>query len=337
MTGKEQGKKRTGEDRTPDIGPRTRRRLDEFDLGESFRNLSEAMRKEVERLLDALEDRGLDIDKLKHVCKVTVNLLVSNVEGVMNQVSDAIRQERLERESDALLTEDRLKKIEDKLDEQGPINDLMVNKVSKERKATSQKEMEKKVNGSMNEFKVLDINFGREIKDKKAIADMAVEIIREDVRLADRQMYDDICKKVRVSVLGTGTKEVASGQGTVHTVPILVSCKDRADKWDLEGCVRRAGYFPSFHWPSEMIDFVKEAREEVAKLGYDTATHFIRIRPGEYNGNLQIRADVKLKSGGEFRTKAVWDVPPLDHLLWNRYTTKPRVIGNMRYNPTGTG
>jgi len=324
--------KRTQDDRTPEhIGSRTRRRLDEFDLGESFRNLSEALRKEVERLLDTLAG-DIDIDSLKQVVKVTVNLLVSNVEGVMSQVSDAVRQERLEREADALTMEERVKKIEVKVMEQGPINDLIVNKVSKERKAASQKLMENKVDVSMNEFKVLDIDFSRDIQDKKVIAEMALDIIREDVRLADRQMFDDICRKVRVSVLGTGTKAVAHGPDTIHTVPVLLSCKDRTDKWDLEGCVRRAGYFPSFHWPSELLDFVKGVREEVVKLGYPTDSHYIRIRPGEYNGSLQIRADVKPKSGGTFRTKAVWDIPPLDHMLWNRYTTKPRVIGNVRYN-----
>jgi len=324
--------KRTQDDRTPEnIGSRTRRRLDEFDLGESFRNLSEALRKEVERLLDTLAG-DIDIDSLKQVVKVTVNLLVSNVEGVMSQVSDAVRQERLEREADTMTMEERVKKIEVKVAEQGPINDLIVNKVSKERKVASQKLMEKKVDVSMNEFKVLDINFTRDIQDKKVIAEMALDIIREDVRLADRQMFNDICRKVRVSVLGTGTKEVVHGPDTIHTVPVLLSCKDRTDKWDLEGCVRRAGYFPSFHWPAELLDFVKGVREEVVNLGYPIDSHYIRIRPGEYNGSLQIRADVKPKSGGTFRTKAVWDIPPLDHMLWNRYTTKPRVIGNVRYN-----
>jgi len=160
-----------------------------------------------------------------------------------------------------------------------------------------------------------------------------LDIIREDVRLADRQMFDGISKTVTVSVLGSGTKQVETGGHVIYTVPILVSCKDRTDKWDMEGCVRRAGYYPSFHWPTEMVDFVKEAREEVVKLGVSLESNYIRIRPGEYNGKLQIRADVKPKNGGLFKTRAVWDVPPMDSLLWTRYTTKPRVIGNVRYGP----
>ena len=56
------------------------------------------------------------------------------------------------------------------------------------------------------------------------------------------------------------------------------ACKDRNDKWDLEGIIRRAGYYPSFHWPQEILEFVKEARKEIVKLGFSEEVHYIRIR-----------------------------------------------------------
>ena len=97
----------------------------------------------------------------------------------------------------------------------------------------------------------------------------------------------------------------------------------------MEGIVRRAGYYPSFHWPQEMLDFVKEARKEVSNLGFSEDMYYIRIRPELYEGKVQIRGDVKAKSGGNFKAKAVWADPPACKEYWAQVSNlfKPRVIG----------
>ena len=177
----------------------------------------------------------------------------------------------------------------------------------------------------------MDISFGAHLEDKGEIAKLAVRIIREDVRENEVGWFDDIMRRSRVTVLGKSTVRKDSGNGEYFTVPILVSCKDRNDKWDLEGMVRRAGYFPSFHWPQEIMEFVKEARKEIVKLGFSEEAHYIRIRPEIYEGKVQIRGDVKPKSGGSFRAKAVWSAPPACKDYWPQVNnlTKPRVIGSM--------
>jgi hypothetical protein len=93
--------------------------------------------------------------------------------------------------------------------------------------------------------------------------------------------------------------------------------------------LKSAGYFSTFHWPSEMMDFVKEAREEVRKLGYEERSHFIRIRPEERGGTIQIRADVKEKNGGKWQVKAFWFCPSLDRRMWDMLNDifMPRVVG----------
>ena len=178
----------------------------------------------------------------------------------------------------------------------------------------------------------MDISFGRAIEDKGEIARLAVQIVREEVRQNEVGWYDDILRRSRVTVLGKATVRKDGGFGEYYTVPILVSCKDRNDKWDLEGIVRRAGFFPSFHWPQEMLDFVKEARKEVSNLGFTEDTHYIRIRPELYEGKVQIRADVKPKSGGNFRPKAVWMAPPACKDYWPQVPNmmKPRIIGSLQ-------
>ena len=183
----------------------------------------------------------------------------------------------------------------------------------------------------MSQTKIMDISFGAHLEDKGEIAKLAVRIIREDVRENEVGWFDDIMRRSRVTVLGKSTVRKDSGNGEYFTVPILVSCKDRNDKWDLEGMVRRAGYFPSFHWPQEIMEFVKEARKEIVKLGFSEEAHYIRIRPEIYEGKVQIRGDVKPKSGGSFRAKAVWSAPPACKDYWPQVNnlTKPRVIGSM--------
>jgi len=53
--------------------------------------------------------------------------------------------------------------------------------------------------------------------------------------------------------------------------------------------------------------------------------YYIRIRPEEKDGRIDIRGDVKDRKGGyRFRNVALWDVPPADKGLWESGIVKPR-------------
>jgi hypothetical protein len=101
------------------------------------------------------------------------------------------------------------------------------------------------------------------------------------------------------------------------------------DAGDLDVILRRAGYFSAFHWPQEMVSFVEGVREEVRKMGYRESSHYIRVRPEERGGGIQIRADVKEKNGGRFVPKAVWQCPPLNKDYWEFLSGifEPKIIG----------
>jgi hypothetical protein len=104
--------------------------------------------------------------------------------------------------------------------------------------------------------------------------------------------------------------------------------QNKADTDDMDMMLRQAGYFPAFHWPSEMMEFVEGARDVLRREGYGDS-YFVRIRPEEKGGEMQIRADVKKKNGGKFTPKAFWKCPPLQKAFWPMITNfyEPRLVG----------
>jgi hypothetical protein len=56
---------------------------------------------------------------------------------------------------------------------------------------------------------------------------------------------------------------------TTHTVPILLKCERRSTKEQPEDIVRKAGFFLSFRWPKECLDFVSRPWEKVETMEYD--------------------------------------------------------------------
>ena len=330
--GNRTAKKRTVDERSPQTDSRTSRiRMDEFVVGVKFTEIAKGMRLEVDKLIQTVDSPDLMLEGLKTAVKLGLEAMVGHVEAVMSGVSDMESQDRRQREADAMRVEDRLVKLADKLKEVDNCCDSLVKARVQQRNAESKREMEGKLVTSMSQTKIMDISFGRQMEDKGEIARLAVQIVWEDVRQNETGWYDEIMRRSRVTVLGKGTVRKDSDNGVYYTVPVLVSCKDRNDKWDLEGIVRRAGYFPSFHWPQEILEFVKEARQEVVRLGYSEESHYIRIRPEMYEGKVQLRGDVKPKSGGSFRAKAVWAAPPACKDFWAHVPnlTKPRIIGSL--------
>ena len=326
--------KRTVEDRSPEAqatGKNSRIRMDEFSIGETFKKISDGLRKEAGKLIDTVSSKELGLEDLKVAVKLSMEVMVGNLEAIMNGISDMESQERRTREAEQLIMETKVSSMQEQLVEVKNTCDSLTKRRLEDRNKESRRVMEDKLKNSMAQVKVLDIDFGRIMEDRMEISHMAVELIRESVRNDELKCYDDTMNRSRVSVLGKATvRRTVNGVG-IFTVPILITCRDRDDKWDLEAIIRRAGYFPAFHWPEAMLDWVKEARREVVSLGYSEATNYIRIRPEIYQGKLQLRGDVKPKSGGQFRIKAAWDAPPADSALWALIPNlaKPRIVGTV--------
>jgi len=181
----------------------------------------------------------------------------------------------------------------------------------------SEKEMEKKVGAAMEQVKILDLDFGKLIEKKEVIEKAAIELIQENVKLSDRQEWKWNIKRSRVYVLGKTTKEKEFEGRKIFTVPILIRCSCAGDKQGLERIIRNAGIRVSFHWPTEMLEYVKGIRERVEGMGSGGQEEFVRVRAVREEGELFLRADVRRKEGGRFRWVGDWKCPPLDRVLWD--------------------
>jgi hypothetical protein len=218
------------------------------------------------------------------------------------------------------LIDEALKKVEVKvkqLEEEVTLH-------NKERERRSVKDMEEKLNVASKQIKMVDISFGRHLKDRRTIVERTIEFMREDVRLSERKRFDNLLSKTRVIVLGKETTLRTMGERRIHTVPILLECRTIQEKEELEEILKGANYFGTFHWPLEILDFVKGVKVEVRKMGYSEERQYIRVRPEKREGNTQLRVDVKERKGGRFITVGAWRVPPMDKTCWERDIFKPK-------------
>jgi hypothetical protein len=182
----------------------------------------------------------------------------------------------------------------------------------------SERDMEKKLEGAMEQVKILNVDLGKECTDRKALVKEAVSRIKEMVTKDDRQEFDEIMRGATVEVLGRSTTMKATGKGRIFTVPVLISCGCRNVKNRLERIVRNAGLVASFQWPKEGMEFVDKVREKVETMGFGKKEYYTRVRPVMKEGRVLVRVDTKKKEGGKFEGLAYWRVPPMDKEHWKR-------------------
>jgi hypothetical protein len=182
----------------------------------------------------------------------------------------------------------------------------------------SEKDMEKKLEGAMEQLKILNVDLGKECTDRKTLIKEAVGRIKEMVKKSDEQEFAEILSGATVEVLGKCTTEKRLGEGKIHTVPILISCGCKNVKGRLERIVRNAGLVASFQWPKESMEFVQKIREKVEAMGFGRKEYYTRIRPVTKEGRVLLRADTKRKEGGKFEGLAYWRAPPMDKEYWSR-------------------
>jgi hypothetical protein len=94
----------------------------------------------------------------------------------------------------------------------------------------SEKEMEKKLEGAMEQLKVLNLDFGRECLDRKTLVRTAISKIKEKVSDTDRPEVERIMRGARVDILGKCTSPRETDKGRIHTVPVLITCGCRSMK-----------------------------------------------------------------------------------------------------------
>jgi hypothetical protein len=325
----ETARKRNLQDRSPGQHEDTRTsrpRLDEFEIGKVFEEMDRRMKTGMAALIEGAPE------EYKETLRKGFDVMVEGMKSVMNGTSDCVAEERRSREAENMRMEDRIEKLDEKMDDLKRMSDNIAEEKMKDHVRASEREMEDRVKHASCCLKLLDIDFGKVTEDRMWIVRSIIKWLRDDIHPQNVERFDRIMRRTRVQILGRGTA-ATSGRGgsgrTIYTVPILLECQSKIESGDLDAILKDAGYFSTFHWPSEMMEFVNEARQEMRKAGYEERTHYVRIRPEERGGELLIRADVKEKNGGRWQARAFWQCPPMDRNLWELITGifVPRMVG----------
>ena len=143
------------------------------------------------------------------------------------------------------------------------------------------KDMEVQVREAVTKVKVMDLDFGACLTDRKQLLDTARAKLQEKVRSDLRDRYNTLMARASLAVISRATTKRAYPEGDKWTAPVLITITDRDTRWETEDILRKSNCFPSFHWPKEMIEPVKILRQSIIDTGIDDNTHYIRLRPDE--------------------------------------------------------
>ena len=254
---------------------------------------------------------------------------LAELEDKVQDVRTEVGKECSGRRDTEKITKEGLAEVENNIQELRSEVEKLKELRHKIRIKESVKEMEDKVRMAMCGVKVGNINIGLETDSKATIVREVLGKVRKRTKVEETGCVNRILKTTRVVVLGMRTERRQNRGRTEYTVPILFECQDRKDSQELERILRDAGYFPTFHWPRETMEFIWKVREDVKKMGNNAQNSYVRIMPEVREGSILIRADVKPKEGGRYMLKGLWVCPPLNLKLWEGmerlYT--PLVVG----------
>jgi hypothetical protein len=203
-----------------------------------------------------------------------------------------------------------IKELKEELAAQDTVmKSVVVTKDKIEVKASS-KEMEDRLKVAITQFKVMDMDIGKETEDRKEILSRGMTAIREKVRSDMKEEWEKLVDGVEVAPLVRKTTK-PSGKN-YYTAPLLFTVQDKTKRWRMEEILRSSKIYPGFHWPQEMMPVIKDYKMVLKDNGVNEDTTYIRIRPSERDGKVKLRADLKGKEGnGKFAAKAFWEAPPL--------------------------
>ena len=300
-------------------------RRDEFDFGRSMSLISEQLRRGVGSIVEKINGQGMDVESIRTATVDGLKVMVEAMEAVMNGMSDSVQKDRLGSERVEEQLKSRITNVEQRVQETE--NKLEVLKRSKDRQVwkESVKDMTKKIGLGDRQLKYVDIDYGRVTNSKREIVEKTIAYMKEDVGQDGGRRLEVIMRRTRFILLGKETVLRTLDDQNIYTVPVLLEFRSVNDKVEVEEMLREVGWYPVYHWPKECMEFVKDARLEVRRMGFQEDRYFVKIRPDWRDGAMEIRGEVKEnRAGGKFRTVAIWDVPPADINLWTREQARPK-------------
>jgi hypothetical protein len=199
--------------------------------------------------------------------KEGLETLLEGMKGVMNGTSDCVAEERRSREAEGMRVEERLERMEERVNDMKRSAENIADEQVHDNIRRAEVEMEKKVRHAGKCLKLLDIDFGKATEDRLWMVRSIIRWMKDDVHQNDVGAFERVIRRTRVQILGRGTAPARGNGGkTIYTVPVLLECQSKGDAVELEGILKGAGYFSSFHWPTEIMEFVRGAREEIKKI-----------------------------------------------------------------------
>jgi hypothetical protein len=235
--------------------------------------------------------------------------------------------EEMDAMQDEVKSKDKeIRKLREQLEEQSTVvSTVVVTKDKLEVKASS-KDMEERLKVATTQFKVMDIDIGKETENRAEILARGLTAIKDRVRSDMQDEWTRLAEGVDVAPLVRKTTKPTGKD--YYSAPLLFTVQDKNKRWRMEEILRNSKIYPGFHWPQEMMTVLKDYKTVLKDNGVNEDTTYVRIRPVERDGKVKIRADTKNKEGsGKFSTRATWDIPPIcpevrkkacDHLkpLW---------------------
>ena len=94
-------------------------------------------------------------------------------------------------------------------------------------------------------------------------------------RTKNKERFRSLISRTRVSLLGKETEEKQYRGRKINTLPVLLECRTEEDKRVFEEILQEADWHSSFERPEECMEFIREAKKEIRKLGYAESRHDI--------------------------------------------------------------
>jgi len=318
MSTKDKGKRKV-DDRSPQANteePSLRRMRVEmetsFDLCSRMTTAMDDFKLKVSTTLTcmAMDSNPSNLD-LKAWMEALANTQVCALDNVTNLMSEIVTEmETLNK--DIKGKDNEIRELKEELKAQSTVvKAVVVTKDKIEAKASS-KEMEEKLKVAVTQFKVMDIDIGKETENRQEIINIGMTTIRQKIRSDLQDEWMQLAERVEVTPLVKRTSK-PTGK-SFYTAPLLFTVPEKRRRWRMEEILRMSKIFPGFHWPQEMMPVIKEYKTMLKDNGVNEDNTYVRIRPNERDGKVRLRADVKGKEGnGKFQAKASWDAPPLCH------------------------
>jgi hypothetical protein len=281
-----------------------------FDFCERMTKMMDAYKEKVGTTLARMDMEG---NPTNNDIKVWLKELAVNQMTGMDEMACMVTEvvEEMDAMQDEVKGKDKeIRKLRDKLEEQSSVvSSVVVTKDKMEVKASS-KDMEDRLRLATTQFKVMDVDIGKETDNRAEIITKGMAAIKEKVRSDMQEEWTKLAEGVDVAPL---VRKTAKPTGKDHfSAPLLFTVQDKAKRWRMEEILRNSKIYPGFHWPQEMMTVLKDYKTVLKEGGVNDETTYTRIRPVEREGKVKLRADTKSKEGsGKFSVKATWDAPPL--------------------------